>query len=199
MFDEPAVVLLAAAAAAAFLLAEVALPTFGLAGAAGGALALLAAWGAGEQGDAWWPLLGVVAAVVVWGVLVARHRRTVASQAIAAELFLFGGLGYAGTTGDMPAAVTAVVTTALLAGLAFPRIAAGADDLNAAPPQVGMESLVGAAAVVAGWEGTGGKVSVTGTLWSATGPSGLQPGDEVVIVATSGLSVKVEGVASRHG
>lgn len=199
MLDEPAVVLVAAAAAAIFLLLEVALPTAGLAGTAGIALAGLAAWGAERQGDQWWPLLAIAAAVSIWGVLIARHRHPLSSQGVAAAFFAAGGLGYAISTGDAPAAVAAVLATALLAGAAFPRIAAGADRLVGAPPQVGMEALVGVTAMVTEWEGTAGKVTVSGTLWSATGPAGLQPGDTVRVIEVAGFALKIEGVASRHG
>lgn len=198
MLDEPAVVLLAATAAAIFLLLEVALPTVGLAGTAGIALAALAAWGAERQGDAWWPLFGVVAAVCVWGVLVAIHRHPVQAQLVAAALFAGGALGYAATTGDAPAAVAAVVGTALLSGLAFPKIAAAAERLLNAPPQVGMEAMVGATATVVEWEGERGSVVVGGTRWTAEGPTGIQPGDRVVVTGTVGLSLRVEGLASRH-
>jgi len=199
VLDEPAVVLLAATGATIFLLLEVALPTVGLAGTAGLALAALAAWGADRQGDQWWPLLGVAAAITVWGVLIARHRHPAWGQAAAAALFAGGALGYAASTSDAPATITAVVATAILAGAAFPRIAAGADRLLGAPPAVGMESLVGTTATVAQWDGTAGKVTVGGTLWSATGPEGLTPGEAVVVTEAAGFVLKVEGIASRHG
>lgn len=199
MLDQPAVVLLAATASAVLLLLEVALPTVGLAGTAGTAFAVLAAWGANQQGDGWWPLFGVAAAVAVWGVLVARHRRSVGGRAVAAGLFLFGGLGYAVSTGDRPAAVTAVVTTAVLAAFAFPRIAAGAERLNDAPVQHGMDAMVGSHAIVDVWDGDRGRVLVHGTRWSATGPARLEPDDEVIVTATSGLALSVDRVRSNHG
>jgi membrane protein implicated in regulation of membrane protease activity len=199
VLDEPAVVLLAATASAICLLLEVALPTVGLAGTAGLALGGLAAWGAHQQGDAWWPLFGVVAAVAVWGVLIARHHRSPGGRVIAAALFLFGALGYARTTGDVPAAVTAVVATALLAAVAFPRIASGAERLNDAPVQHGMAAVVGTVGVVDDWEDGRGRVLVEGTRWSAAGPADLAPGDEVTVTATSGLSLSVDRVRSAHG
>src|SRR5207237_5663441 len=88
VLDQPAVVLLAAAASVVFLLLEVALPTVGLAGSTGLALCALAVWGIHRQDADWWPLLGVAAAVVVWGVLIAMHRRTTSGQMTAAALFL---------------------------------------------------------------------------------------------------------------
>lgn len=201
MLDEPAVVLLAATAAAVFLLLEVALPTVGLAGTAGIALAALAAWGAERhaEGDEWWPLLGVVTAVAVWGVLIAVHRHPVQAQVAAAVLFGGGALGYAATTGDAPAAAAAVVATPLLAAFAFPRLARASERLLGAPPQVGMDAMVGAAATVASWEGDRGRVTLEGTLWNAEGPAGLEAGAPVVVTGTTGLSLRVDAVPSRHG
>ena len=199
MLDQPAVVLLAATASAICLLLEVALPTVGLAGASGIALAALAGWGARQQGDSWWPLFGVVAAVAVWGVLIARHRRSPGGRAVAAELFFFGALGYAGTTGDAAAAITAIVATVALAGFAFPRIAAGAERLNDAPVQHGMEAVVGTTGVVDHWEDGRGRILLAGTRWSASGPADLTPGDEVTVTATSGLSLTIDRVRSPHG
>ena len=201
MLDEPAVVILAATAAAIFLLLEVALPTVGLAGTAGVALAALAAWGATQhaEGDEWWPLLGVVTAVATWGVLIAVHRHPMWAQTAAAALFAGGALGYAATTADAPAAGAAVVATPLLAVLAFPRLARASERLLDAPPQVGMEAMVGATATVAEWEGGHGSVVVGGTRWTAEGPTGLAQGDHVVVTGTTGLSLRVEVVASRHG
>lgn len=201
MLDEPAVVLLAATAAAIFLLLEVALPTVGLAGTAGMALAALAAWGATQhaEGDEWWPLLGVVTAVAVWGVLIAVQRHPVWAQTAAAALFAGGALGYAATTADAPAAGAAVVATPLLAVLAFPRLARASERLLDAPPQVGMDAMVGIGATVASWDGERGRVVVEGTLWNAEGPAGLTPGAHVVVTGTTGLSLRVDAVPSRHG
>jgi membrane-bound ClpP family serine protease len=197
LLDQPAVVILAAAGSAIFLLLEVALPTVGLAGTTGLALGALAAWGVDRQDADWWPLLGVVAAIVVWGVLIAMHRRSVATEAVAAALFLAGGLGYALATDDWSAALTALLATAVLA-LAYPVIARGAARLTGAPPTVGIDSYVGAIATVTDWEAGRGTVVLAGSRWSATGPADLSPGEEVVVVNTSGLSFQVDAVGSRH-
>lgn len=191
-------VILAAATSAVFLLLEVALPTVGLAGSAGLALGALAVWGVDRQDAAWWPLLGVVAAIVMWGVLVAMHRRSAATEAVASAVFLAGGLGYAVATDDRSAALTAVVATAALAW-AYPLIARGAARLTAAPPAVGLDSYVGEVARVAEWDAGRGTVVLAGSRWSATGPHDLSTGDEVVVVNTSGLSFQVDAVGSRNG
>jgi membrane protein implicated in regulation of membrane protease activity len=62
-----------------------------------------------------------------------------------------------------------------------------------------MEAMVGATATVAEWEDGHGSVVVGGTRWTAEGPLGLRPGDHVVVTGTTGLSLRVEVVASRHG
>src|SRR5205823_14411698 len=125
-----------------------------------------------RQDADWWPLLGVAAAVVVWGVLVAMHRRTTSGQVAAAALFLAGGVGYAISTTDWPGAVTAVVATARLTYI-YPRIARGAERLTAAKPAVGLDSYAGEMARVSEWDGGRGRVVLHGSLWSATGPADL--------------------------
>jgi membrane-bound ClpP family serine protease len=192
------VVILAAAASAVFLLLEVALPTVGLAGTTGLGLGALAVWGVDRQDADWWPLLGVVAAIVVWGVLIAMHRRSAVTEAVAGALFLAGGLGYAIATDDWSAALTAVVATAVLVS-AYPLIARGAARLTGAPPAVGLDSYVGEVAKVVEWDAGRGTVVLAGSRWSATGPSDLSTGDEVVVVSTSGLSFQVDAVGSRNG
>ena len=196
--DQPAVVILAAAAAAIFLLLEVALPTVGLAGTTGLALGALAVWGIDRQDEQWWPLLAVVAAIVVWGVLIAMHRRSITVEGVAAALFLAGGIGYSIATTDWSAALTAVVATAILAW-AYPHIARGASRLTSAPPAVGLDSYAGELAKVVEWDAGRGRVLMHGSLWSASGPPDLSTGDEVVVVTTSGLSLQVEAIQSRHG
>jgi membrane-bound ClpP family serine protease len=196
--DEPAVVILAAAASAILLLLEVALPTVGLAGTAGLAFGALAVWGVDRQHDDWWPLAGVVAAVAVWGALIALHRAKSPGAVAAGALFLAGSLGYAVSTSDWPAAATAIVTTAVLMA-AFGRIAAAAVRLTGAQPAVGLESYVGTTATVLDWSGTRGRVVSAGTSWSASGPGDLTSGDEVVVVGATGLLLEVEHIQSRHG
>jgi len=195
LLDQPAVVILAAAAASVLLLLEVALPTVGLAGSAGIVVGAVAVWGAHRIGEDWWPLLGIVAAVAIWGGLIAAHRASTMGQPAADLLFVAGALGYARTTHDWPAAATAVVAGAFLAYV-YPRIAAGAARLSSATSIVGMDAFVGTTATVADWDGGRGHVIAGGTRWSASGPEGLAEGDEVVITAAHGLSLTV---GSGHG
>jgi len=190
LLDQPAVVVLAAAAASILLLIEVALPTAGLAGGAGIAAGALGVWAVDRVGEDWWPLLGIAAAVALWGVLIAARKSSPAGHLVATALYGGGGLGYAVITTDWPAAVTAVVSALLLAAT-FPRLSAASARLLGGKPAVGVESYVGDAATVAAWEGTRGQVVLAGTRWNATGPEGLQEGDVVEVLAASGLVLTV--------
>jgi membrane-bound ClpP family serine protease len=198
LLDQPAVVIVAAALASVCLLLEVALPTVGVAGTTGVALGALAAWGVDRQGGDWWPLLGVLGAIALWGVLVAAHRTSSVGHPVAVVLFLAGSLGYAVATSDTTAAATAVLCTAALI-VVYPRIGAAAARLGAAPPAVGPGSMVGLTGVVADWEAGRGHVLVGGTRWSATGPEELAEGVTVVVAAVTGLSLSVQPIGSRHG
>jgi membrane-bound ClpP family serine protease len=195
LLDQPSVVILAAAMASILLLLEIALPTVGLAGSTGLAAGAVGVWAIVRIDEAWWPLFGIVAAVALWGGLIAAHRVTTAGHAIALVLFAAGALGYSATTSDWPAVITSVVTVALLA-YASPRIADAAERLQRGRPAVGLESFVGETVHVAAWKGTRGQVILAGTRWNATGPNGLHVGDEVDVVAASGLSLTV---GSPHG
>jgi membrane-bound ClpP family serine protease len=195
LLDQPAVVIVAAAVASVLLLLEVALPTVGLAGTGGIAAGGLAVWGVERIGDDWWPLLGVVVAVALWGALIAVQRTSPTGHFIATGLYLAGGLGYAATTADAPAAITALVSTAIVA-VSFPRLSAAAEKLRGGKPAVGVESYVGEVATVVAWEGRRGQVIVGGTRWNASGPEGLHDGDEVEILEASGLTLTV---GSAHG
>jgi membrane-bound ClpP family serine protease len=195
LLDQPAVVVLAAAAASIFVLLEIALPTFGLAGAAGIFVGAIGVWAVDRIGADWWPLLGIVAAMALWGVLIAAHRVTIGGHAVALVFFVAGALGYARTASDWPAAITSIATAVVLA-LVYPRIAVAAERLQRGQPAVGVESFVGETAAVAAWEGTRGQVILAGTRWNASGPDGLHEGDEVVVLAAVGLSLTV---GSRDG
>jgi membrane-bound ClpP family serine protease len=204
LLDQPAVVIVAAALASVCLLLEVALPTVGLAGSTGAALALLAAWGVGRQDADWWPLLGIVAAVALWGGLIAARRASSFGHPIAVGLFLAGALGYGVAADDVTAMVTAASSTAVLVVI-YPRIGAAAERLGGARPAVGPGSMVGAKAVVVDWDGAHGHVLIGGTRWSAStslsGPASEQlvVDDTVIVASVTGLSLGVRPVVSRHG
>ena len=188
--DEPAVVLLAVAAAALLALVEVALPTVGLAGTAALLCGALAAWGISEQEADWWPLTGVVGAVVLWGALIAMRRMHPVALGVAVVLFAGGSLGFAALADDGPAAGTAAVTTVAMA-VAFPFIFRSADRLASMPAQVGREAFIGRTADVVDWDGERGRVRVEGSLWNADGPAGLAAGERVTVESVSGMTVRV--------
>ena len=59
-------------------------------------------------------------------------------------------------------------------------------------PVSGTEGLVGEAAEVFTWDGETGKVFCHGEYWNASGPSGLQSGEKVVVSGLEGMLMKVE-------
>jgi membrane-bound serine protease (ClpP class) len=63
------------------------------------------------------------------------------------------------------------------------------------PVLTGMEEMVGSRARVIEWHGGDGRVRVHGEIWHARGPAGLQPGQEVRVIAIDGLTVEVEAKA----
>jgi membrane-bound serine protease (ClpP class) len=56
----------------------------------------------------------------------------------------------------------------------------------------GAEALRGAAGEAVSWQGTEGRVRISGEIWRARGIGPLQPGDRVKVVARDGLVVVVE-------
>ena len=57
---------------------------------------------------------------------------------------------------------------------------------------VGVETLVGRTAVVVRPLTPRGQVKLDGEVWEAHGPTGLVPGEEVVVTAVVGLLLEVE-------
>ena len=60
---------------------------------------------------------------------------------------------------------------------------------------VGVETLVGRTAVVVRALTPRGQVKLDGEVWEARGPSGVLPGDEVVVTHVDGLVLDVEPTA----
>lgn len=190
MLDQPAVVLLAVGLAAILLVLEAALPTGGLAGAASAAATAVAVWGIARQEADWWPLTLVAAAITLWGALAAMRRTPTLGQALAALLYAGGAIGFAAANDDAPALVVAALTSVGLP-LAFPPLARSAERLVDLPAQVGMESVPGRRVTVLAWDGKAGTVSLDGTTWRATGPTGLAAGAEVTVVGSDRMTLIV--------
>jgi membrane-bound serine protease (ClpP class) len=57
---------------------------------------------------------------------------------------------------------------------------------------VGLETFVGRTAVVVRPLTPAGQVKLDGEVWEARGPSGILPGDEVVVTRVDGLVLEVE-------
>ncbi|MFD4839888.1 nodulation protein NfeD [Achromobacter sp. NPDC058515] len=65
-----------------------------------------------------------------------------------------------------------------------------------APIVSGAEALIGQRIRVLSWQGEQGHVSAAGERWRAVGPTGLAPGDTVVIAAVQGVTLHVRADTS---
>jgi membrane-bound serine protease (ClpP class) len=193
LLDEPAVVLVLLSLAAVLFVVEVALPTLGVAGTLSLLLGTAAAVGLAHQDADWWPLLGPVAAVVLWAVMIARRSRTIAEQATAVSLFTGGGVLFGVAEHDLTTVFVAVLGGVIVA-VDFRYLHDRALRLLQQPPQVGMEALVGRTAEVVRWDDEARTVRIGGSLWNAAGAEtliGLRPGLEVEVIGTAGMTVTV--------
>ena len=183
-------VLVAMTLAAVLLLVEVALPTFGVAGLSGLGLVVVALIAAGDQGEAWWPLVSVAAAVSLWAVLLTGRWDSPVGQLVAAGLFAVGSVGYGLLAEDALTVALGVAGSAALPA-AFRPLLRATNRLLDLPPQLGMDSLVGRPAEVAQWSGRSGSVRLEGSLWNATSEAELTQGAEVVVVGHTGMTLRV--------
>jgi membrane-bound serine protease (ClpP class) len=191
--DAPAFVVVAFTLASALLLVEAALPTAGLAGLSGLALAVAGVVAVDRQGEAWWPLALIALAVCLWGILLLRRSVSIPGRATAAGLHAGGGIGYGVLAGDLLAVVVGALAAAGLS-LGYPPLRGAMSRLLDRPPQVGMEALVGRVAVVERADGRRGTVRVDGLAWKAEAKSGDLPaaGCEVRVTGYRGLTLFVE-------
>lgn len=192
VLDEPAVVLICVTIAAVLFVVEAALPTMGLAGTGGVIAAVAGAVGIARQDAPWWPLVGPALATVVWSLLVVARRRWLVGELAAVIAYGAGGVGFAALSHDVAAAATAIASAIVLSA-AYPPLQGAAARLLDAPPQVGMEALVGLLAVVDRWTGDRGVVLLHGTRWNATCEHGetVTTGQRVVVVATHGNTLVI--------
>jgi membrane-bound ClpP family serine protease len=196
--NEPAVVLVCVVLASALIVAEVALPTFGLAGITGFALVVVAMVGINDAGMDWWPLSLMAVAVGLWSVMIARRTSTVVQQGVAVGLFVGGGVFF-GVLEEDP--VTIVLALLGGAGVAagFPVLLERSTRLMNAQPEVGMEAFVGRPAMVTAWAGNEGSVQLEGAFWNAVGPAGLAVGDEITITGYEGMRFTVRPTTPDPG
>jgi membrane-bound serine protease (ClpP class) len=191
--DAPAFVVVAFTLASALLLIEAALPTAGLAGISGLALAVAGVVAVDRQGEAWWPLALIALAVCLWGILLLRRSVSIPGRATAVGLHAAGGIGYGVLAGDLLAVVVGAVAPAGLSA-GYPPLREAMSRLLDRPPQVGMEALVGRMAVVERADGRRGTVRVDGLAWKAEAKSGdlPAPGCEIRVTGYRGLTLFVE-------
>jgi membrane-bound ClpP family serine protease len=203
VLDQPAVVLLCVTIAAVLFIIEAALPTLGIAGTAGVAVSIAAGIGIDRQNADWWPLVGPAAAMIVWAFLVVARRRSPILEVCAIGAFTAGGLGFAAANSDGATAALTVVGAAALA-FAFPPLHRAATAPLSAPPQVGMEALVGMPAVVDHWDNGSGVVVLRGTRWNAIPDDSVAPradphsGDEVTVVGSRGNTLVISSPTIPH-
>ena len=196
--NEPAVVLICVVLAAALIVAEVALPTFGLAGFTGFALVVVATIGINEGDMEWWPLSLMAVAVGLWSVMIARRTTTVVQQAVAVGLFTVGGV-YFGVLEDDPLTIVLALLGAVGLAAGFPVLLERSSRLLNAQPEVGMEAFVGRDATVTAWAGSDGSIQLEGAFWNATGPQGLAVGDTVVVTDYEGMRFTVRPTTPDPG
>lgn len=198
VIDQAAATYVALVLATVALLVEIALPTYGISGTI--ALVLAAIGGAGivRQQLAWWPLLLAACGIGLWVVGLARRRRNVALQVVAASLFAAGSVVFALLAVDAPA-VLAAIAGSVVVPVIYPFLLRATQRLMDMPPDVGMESMVGRTAEVEEWSGTSGSVRLAGSFWNADGPAGLAPGTAVVVRYVDGMRLAVGPAAIDQG
>ncbi len=190
--------LVATTLAAVFLLVEAALPTFGVAGLSALACGFVA-FAAAEGGDEpWWPLVLVVAGVILWAIaLVTRRPASVLTRVVAAGLFAAGGIAYGIAASDVPTVVVAVAASIVLP-VAYPKLEHATRRLNDLAPQLGMDALVGRRTKVVRVDGadpTVGTVQLDGSFWNVHAGVPLAVGAVVVVTAWSGMTLEVAPAA----
>ena len=105
---------------------------------------------------------------------------------IVGALFLFeGGAADIDLTVSIPLIIGAAAATA---GLAFFVVGAAAQ-ARRRPPALGPEELVGSVGHVIDWQGTSGKIRLSGEVWNARSAHPLKRGDTVRVVAREGLTL----------
>jgi membrane-bound ClpP family serine protease len=198
LLDEPAVVLIALTLATLLFLAEVALPTLGIAGTLALVVGGVGVWAVADQDADWRPLLLSKLGVVLWVVLVAMRRR--APPLVQAPPARYGsGVVLFGFVEESAATVvTGLVLTALM-GLGYPRIQDAAIRLLDQPPKVGMDWLVGQSARVESWDGSLGTVRVQGALWNAVADAPVTPGSTVTVIGFEGMTIRVAATQNVGG
>lgn len=188
VWSSPLAVYVITTVAVALALVEVALPTFGVAGASAGAMGLLALWGVDARSHPWWPFVLIGFAFALWAVELVRGSRTLRWPAAAA--FGIGSVSFGLATDDLGTSICAAAATVTFAA-AFPTLSRAMARLNAARSPIGLDALDGRRAVVDRWDQGSGTVVVDGSRWSAVGPPFLDPGATVTIVGHDRMTLTV--------
>lgn len=203
-----ALVLLTLAVGLAVL--EAAVPGLGLAGVGATVLGIGAGVIVWQAEVAWWPLVVVGAATVLWTLMVGWPRPPAWAQVTAAGLHAGGGVAFGVVADDPASVVVAVAGASALAG-AFPPLHRWTRRLVEQQPRTGMEALVGRTTVVEGVPVTSATrslagpgrlvVRLDGALWAIAPATGapLAAGSAVVVRGWRGVVLVVEPVAPGPG
>lgn len=169
---------------------EAALPTFGTAGTLAFIMAIAGGLGVAQGTGPWWPLLGLVVAAGCWAASVMGGNPGSRAEHIGLGAFAAGSGLYGLLAGDAATVVCALVAS-VVAWRTVPGLARRIAALRDRPSVAGQQALIGQPASVEEWHGASGRVRLEGSLWTATGPTYLRPGDTVLVAGWSGLTVIV--------
>jgi membrane protein implicated in regulation of membrane protease activity len=196
--SQPVVAYVAFVLATSLALIEASLPTDGVAGVAAAVFAVIGVASVVVGGLVVWPLAVACLGAVAWLTLLIRRRRNVGADVAAAVVFAVGSLAFALVGGfDVFVAVVAVVASVALA-IGFVPLHRAALRLHESREDVGMTSFLGRTVEVRFWEETSGTVIVDGAFWSADGPAGLVPGDEVEVQWFEGMRLHVSDAIGKN-
>lgn len=190
----PPFILVFAYLGAALIVAEVALPSFGLLGLTGFASSGLAFANAVHQGRAAWPLAVPLLVAAVLGLLLMRGKVTVTAELSSAAALAIAGVAW-GTMNDSPAAVATGIALAVATPFGFRRLHAATRMLLDGPEQTGMDALVGRAATLVAWDqhSKTGSVRVDGSLWNAQPAPGetIDPANAYEVIGHDRLTLLI--------
>jgi membrane protein implicated in regulation of membrane protease activity len=147
---------------------------------------------------AWWPLVAVGAATVLWTLMIGWPHPPPWAQVAAPALHAGGGVLY-GVVADDVASIVVGVVGALGLAAGFAPLHRWTRRLVDQQPSTGMESLVGRTATVEHVSGDRLVVRLDGSLWSISTPAGVHQGTTVVVRGWRGFVLDVEPQAPRPG
>lgn len=198
MFDSitqsPGATLFCLIVGAVFILIEATpmLPTFGLSGALGIALAWFGIAGVAEQDLTWWPLVLAGLGGIAFEVLILVRRRSILPFSLASAAVVGGTLWTAALSKNLGAIAVAIGASVAVPAVAWWLIGAVQRLMNA-QPQTGASALIGRSVQVEDWNGTSGAVSIDGARWNARTEDDreVEVGSHATVTAVDGLRLTI--------